>query len=159
MKQFLFENEKDISSEWLTYIENEANSLAKDSAFEIENYLDREVLNPEMEAFLNEEKVGEWIADADDEGILALDYRAALTVKNRSRKNSKKFKKLKSKIRKIFCKIVRETEGIEIKDIISATIALILTGIGVGISPIILPIIISLVALLLKSGVDAVCPL
>lgn len=52
MSQVLFQNETDITPDWLFYIENEAKSLAQRDDFSIQNYLDREIFNPMMKNYL-----------------------------------------------------------------------------------------------------------
>ena len=42
----------EVNQDFIPYIMNEANSLARLDEFEIDNYSDRELLNPEMKALL-----------------------------------------------------------------------------------------------------------
>jgi len=52
MINYLFQKEADVTNQWLFCIENEARSLAQRDEFAINNYLDREIFNPEMQEFL-----------------------------------------------------------------------------------------------------------
>lgn len=47
----VFKSREDISPDWVTYIEVEADALSRLSDYEIENYADRELYNPEVQSF------------------------------------------------------------------------------------------------------------
>ena len=63
MSQILFKNEADISSDWLFYIENEAKALAQREDFAIQNYVDREIFNPEVQKFLDSDAMEALLKD------------------------------------------------------------------------------------------------
>jgi hypothetical protein len=54
MSQTTFTTAEQVTDGWLTYIVNEATALSRQGDFEIENYADREILNPDVIAALNE---------------------------------------------------------------------------------------------------------
>jgi len=159
MTQILFKDETDISGTWLFYIENEARSLIQNAENDINNFMDREILNPELQDFLDDIQSQSWLSEEEHDSNLNLNYMEGLVAKNLPNRFIPKFKRVKSKVRKIFCRVVRDIEGVEVKDIIKSTITAIIASTGFGIPAVLIPIIIGLIALLLKYGVDAVCPI
>jgi len=156
-----FTNETEITDDWTTYIENEANALSKQDDFEIDNYADREVLNPDVQAFL-EEMPGEDIIIPGIPGFasLSLSFKesnmAAISL------FGGKIKRLKGTIRKFLCQVLNDLAGdgdLNWKDIIKAVLVLLIPALGGGVwAAIVLPILISLIAKIIKRGLEAVCP-
>lgn len=159
--EILFKNEGQVTDQWLEYLEQEATSLAETSntELEIENFMDRQALNPQMEAFLSDDdSIADLLVGVSDEGLEPITLNA-VTMNNFSAKPSfLRFRKLKRKIRKIFCSITGELDGIDWKDIIKQVLVALLPAFAGGIPAITLPIVIGLVAILMKKGYTAVCP-
>ena len=65
MKTQLFQTADDIADNWQLYAANEALALSRLDDFEIDNYADREILNPDMQALLSE-MPDTLIADAEE---------------------------------------------------------------------------------------------
>jgi hypothetical protein len=160
MKTLFFTKGTEIPDVWTAYIENEASAISRLDDFEIDNYADRQIYNPDMQAFLAELP--------DTQGMLSVADDYALTLSfSESRSQAValfglKFSRLKRKIREILCKIIADLAGdgdLNWKDIIKAVLVALIPVLGGGpLSLIVLPILISLVAKLIKRGMDAVCP-
>lgn len=158
MATYLLKNEEDITDNHLFYIENESHSLFSMSEIDIQNYMDREIDNPELIKFLDEENITS-ILDSEpepDQDDLILNSIQKNRIKNLIRKI--KFKKLKNKIKKIICKAIQGIDGLEPKEIIGSILVALIPAFGAGIPAILLPFIIGFVALILKYGIEYVCP-
>ena len=158
MSQVLFKKESDVTSKWLFYVENEAKKLAQSNdEFTIQNYGDSELLNPEVEAYLSLEEALEKEADAQVEA-LSLN----LAESNHARKLPDwlrpRFRRLKSKVKKEFCKVVHGMEELDIKDIIKNVLLALIPIFASGFPAAVLPIVIALVAYLIKYGIEKTCP-
>jgi len=157
-KQF-FNPGENIPDEWAAYIENEAMSLSKNEDFDIDNYADREILNPNFQSYLNEINLpGEpntLVAETLSLSFTEARFDAASIFGG-------KLRRLKNKIREILCRILGDLAGdgdLDWKDIIKAVLVALIPALGGGpLSLVVLPILISLVAKLIKRGMDAVCP-
>ncbi len=156
-----FKNESDITTEWLSYIENEATSLSKQEDFEIDNYSDRELLNPDMQAFLHE------VPDDEYPGITEISEHRALSLSFKERmlpattKFGNSLQRLKNKIRKFLCQVLADLQSdsaLNWQAIIKAVLILLIPSLGGGVwAVIVLPVLISLVAKVIKRGFEAVC--
>lgn len=156
----IFQNENEISEEWLNYLEAEALSLSESSIAEIEQYMDREALNPEMTSYLKSSEVSLLFdsINANEQDELSLGgYSVKSAVVQPSFLN---FKKLKRKIRKVFCEIGRELEGLPWKEIIEKVLLALIPAFAVsgGLSAAVFPIVVALVVIFGKRGYDALCP-
>ena len=155
----MFNTKADITDQWLNYLEQEAQNLADhNSALGIENYMDNEVLNPQMQELLESD-------DALDVEVLDNEMQEPLMLNavavNLAIRWPKwlRFRKLKRKIRRVFCSIVHELEGLSWKDILKKLlVALIPAFAGGGVPGAILPLVVAFVALAIKKGFSAVCP-
>lgn len=160
MAQVLFNTAEALTNDWLTYIENEARALSQSDEFTINSYADRELLNPEVQAYLQHEFSPEAHALESASGFaLSFDQNKALAGK------ASLFgfwRSLKEKVRKVFCFVVGgviDEEGdLDWKEIIKLVLVALLPVFAGGIPAIILPIIIALIASLMKYGYASVCP-
>lgn len=151
--EILFNKEDQITDQWLVYMENKANTLAERSELEIDNFINEELLNPQVIAFLNTIDLEE-----DDKDEIEPFVINELALKGISSPLSFfKFKKLKKKIKKIFCKVSKELIDAKAKDIIKAVLVLLIPALAGGIPALLLPIVIGYIAKLIKKGHSAVC--
>jgi hypothetical protein len=148
MSQVLFKNESDITSKWLFYVENEAKKLAQSN----------ELLNPEVEAYLSLEEALEEEVGAQVEA-LSLN----LAESNHARKLPDwlrpRFRRLKSKVKKVFCQVVHGMEDLNVKDIIKNVLLALIPIFAAGFPAAVLPIVIGLIAYLIKYGIEKTCPI
>lgn len=160
MAQILFQNPSDVNNEWLFYIENEAKSLAQRDDFAIQNFIDREIYNPEVMAFLESTEFSEITSNFEDGDFDDLKLNLIEDLKSRTIKEGTKrgFKKLKRKIKRVFCDVVRTIEDVDSKGIIRAMLLALFPFFAGGIPVLLLPIIIGIIAYLIKRGFEAVCP-
>lgn len=161
MSEFLITNESDIDDSLLFYIENEAHALSSRDEMAIDNYADRELFNPSMRNYLSSEQAINLLSAEDDRM-----ERLSLNFVQEIRETAMlpdwlrfRFRRLKRKIKQIFCRIVREISGeFDWKTIIKAVLIALIPIFGGGIPAIAAPIIVWLLARLFKYGIDQTCP-
>jgi hypothetical protein len=159
MAQILFKNETDISSDWLFYIENEAKALAQRDDFAIQNYMDREIFNPEVQKFLSSETMAALLYDITAGKPLQLGLAEERKAKFLPDWLRPRFRKLKKKIKHTFCDVMQNAvKESDTKDLIKTTILALIPAFGSGFPAAVLPILIGLVAYLLKYGLKRTCP-
>lgn len=157
--EILFENEGQITKEWLEYLELEASALAESSTeLEIDSYVDRELLNPQFADYLSLKEVDDIILDVKDDDFEPIALNAMAMHKAFGNPNFGKFKKLKRKIRKIFCEVTKDINGMDWKTLIGAVLVALIPVFASGIPALLLPLIVGIVAQLMKKGYNAVCP-
>ena len=154
--EILFQSETDVTSDWLKYIELEARALSEESDLRIENYMDTEILNPQMQAFLS----GYDLDDIADENTEPLVLNPQLMASAVATPQFFKFRKIKRKIRKIFCAMASELEGLSWTEIIQKLLIALIPAFAAtgGVPAIVLPIVVGLVAAAMKKGYGALCP-
>src|SRR5262245_5208546 len=106
MKTTQFTSETGVSDEWAAYLANEADAISKLDLFEIDNYADRELYNPDMQAFLTELPD---VVPGANETTLTLSF-----SESRSQAVALfggRFRRLKEKIREILCKVANDLLG------------------------------------------------
>lgn len=74
------------------------------------------------------------------------------------------FSGLRKKVRRLFCEAVNNFRGnkdLDLKDILKKVLVIVIPAFAAtsGLMPVVLPIVVSLAALLLKHGADTVCPI
>src|SRR5687767_4426948 len=80
--QVAFKSEADITNQWLDYYAAEVESLSRQDEHNIRGYIDREILNPEMQALLKEAAPKMMtLSDDDPDMELVLDE-GAITAKS-----------------------------------------------------------------------------
>jgi hypothetical protein len=158
MAQILFQNDNDISNDWLFYIENEAKSLAQRDDFAIRNYLDREIFNPEIQSYLAQENVAALFNAVNETETLHLNLTEGMKSNFLPDWLSPRFLELKAKVKQIFCSVVHGIGELDAKDIIKAVLVALIPAFLTGVPAAILPILIGLIAYLLKYGIDKTCP-
>ncbi|MGE5382966.1 MAG: hypothetical protein ACM3PX_06030 [Omnitrophica WOR_2 bacterium] len=160
MTQILFQKETDVTNDWLFYIENEAKSLAQRTEFSINNYLDREIFNPEMKNFLKTEFIIEMIEKNPEQEFeplflnLAEEYEVHLIedyIKPR-------FLQLKKIVKQIFQETVADLEEKPLKEIMKRVIYSFIPVFPKGFPTALLPFIISNTAFMIKYGVRMTYP-
>lgn len=155
--EILFKNRKELSEEWLVYLENEARSLSENgSVLDIENYIDREALNPQVSSFLESIQTDD-TTSTSEELSEPLILSAMEMVKASSSHVFPRFRRLKRKIRKIFCEVTKDIDA-DWKSIIKAVLIALIPAFAGGLPALVVPIVIGLVALMMKRGYSAVCP-
>lgn len=151
-----FTTEADLTSDWIAYVQFKSIELSKVSDFQIESSADVELLRPDIKEFLTT-----WEDDEEIEEIglksLSLGFEAG-SVAN-SLKEKGKFKKLKEKIRKIACTVLKAIVDPESKlgDVIAGILAACIAAFSGGLLLILLPLVAAVIAKLLKDGVNAIC--
>ena len=148
----------EVNLDWINYVILESEAVSKLNDFEIVNYSDRELFNPEMQEVLN------GIPDDGSEEKTALPLLFSFHENVAAQKLGlfrQKFRKLKEDIRKIICQILNGfgTDLPSWEDIIKA-ILLAVAGAFFGgtLGAVILPIIVTFVAKIIKGGINSVCP-
>lgn len=172
MAQLLFPSEDAITNDWLTYIEQEAKSLAQSDEFTIENYADRELLNPEVKAYLLatysvEDNAPDDVAytkdinfDIQGQESVALSFEQNRALSGQATLFGW-WKRIKEVVRKVFCEVAATISGdgdIDWKDTIKLILVALIPAFGSGVPAIVLPILIALLAALMKYGYNKVCP-
>ena len=69
-----------------------------------------------------------------------------------------RFRKLKTKVKQIFCNVVHGIGELDTKDILKAVLLALIPAFAGGLLAAIVPIVIGLVAYLLKYGIEKTCP-
>jgi hypothetical protein len=170
MAQILFAAEAAVTTDWLTYVENEAQALSQSDEFAIDNYSDRELLNPEVQDFLENEfpfddqedsaftKAVNFHSVSLSEFALSFDQNKAIAGKAFL---FGRWRRLKEAIRKVFCEVTLPIIGnpdFGWKDIIKAVLIGLIPVFASGLPALVLPIIIAFIASLMKYGYGKVCP-
>jgi len=158
MSQSLFKNEVDITPEWLFYIENESISLSQRDEFAIQNYMDREVFNPEMRGFLSKPDVLTVLDEELEMELMSLNLKEDLMKLSLPDWIRPRYRKLKRKIKRVFCEVVTALEDLDTKAIIKAVILALIPLFATGLPAAVLPILIGLMAYLWKYGISKACP-
>ncbi len=159
MAQILFNTVDDVNNNWLFYIENEAKSLAQRDGFAILNYLDREIFNPEMEEYLSSDDLPSSLDEFDEGDSLSFNLTEGMKLNLFPEWLKRKFKKLKAMVKRIFCQVVLGIGDLDTKSIISAVLLALIPAFATGLPAAVLPIVIGLVAYLLKFGIEQTCPI
>jgi hypothetical protein len=160
MAQILFKNQTEVSNNWLFYIENEAKSLAQLDEIVIQNYIDSEIFNPELQSYLSSDSVATMLEDTKETESLHLNVVEGINANILPDWLQQRFKKLKTKVKQIFCKVVRgiQLSNSDTKEIIKSVILDLIPAFAGGLPAAVLPIVIGLVAYLMKYGIEKVCP-
>ncbi len=156
----IFKSEVEVTDNWVNFLALEAAALSENSDEYIDRYMNRQLDNPQLKEYLDEESTDTILSAFDDEENepLNLNLTETLLFTPKFRIRLPKFRRLKRAIRKVFCEVITAHVDGDIKDIIkSVLIGLIPVLGGGGIAPILLPIIIGYIAKLVKKGSDAVC--
>jgi len=163
MAQELMTSMTEVNQDFIPYIMNEANSLARLDEFEIDNYSDRELLNPEMKALLE----GLQLPD-EDQIVAGMVESIPLTLSLMENRTTAlfggikaKFRRMKRAIKRELCRILAELEEdgtIDWPTIITAVLTAIAASFFAGpVGVIVLPILVALIAKIIRRGIDAVC--
>ena len=154
MAQMTFLSELDITEANLDYMANEAESLSELGDLDIENYGDREVLNPDVDDIDEPEDIDDQEAE---EEVLVLGFNESVQA---GKDRQKKFRKIKRKVRKTLCNIIdglSNDDSLDLKDIFKSVLVAIIPVFG-GVPALVSVIIMALIALFLRRGYDRVCP-
>lgn len=158
MAQILFQNQDDVSNDWLFYIENEAKSLAQRDDFAIQNYIDREIYNPETQKYLATDNVAALLSATNESEALHLNLIEGMKANFLPDWIRPRYRKLKTKVKQIFCNIVHGIGELDTKEIIKAVLLALIPAFATGLPAAVLPIVIGLIAYLLKYGIERTCP-
>jgi hypothetical protein len=154
MPQMAFFSEQDITEMHLDYMANEVESLSELGDLDIENYGDREILNPDVDDVDEPTDIDD---DEAEEEELVLGTAEAMKVE---RPRKRKFKKFKRKARKILCSVLDglgDDDGLDLKKLLQGALAAAIPAFS-GLPVFVSIIIVSLVALFLRRGYNRVCP-
>ena len=175
MADIIFKTPTDITENWLQYIENESRSLAQRDEFAIQNYADREILNPAVQSYLEttdddgDDIGGEAFAKSAGNVAMMTTELAGFQLNYAQEAQwlalpewlRFRFRRFKKKVQKIFCAVVGELiDGgeLDVKGIIKAVLLALIPAFASGLPAAVLPIVIGLVAYLLKYGYTKTCP-
>lgn len=112
------------------YIENESKSLAQHEEFEIQNYLDMGINNPEMNDFLSTKNLERFLSDVKESEHLNLNLMEGLKANTLPDWMRPRFLKLKTKIKKILCDLIRKIGDLTTEDIIKAVLVTLIPAFG-----------------------------
>ncbi|SOE19665.1 hypothetical protein SAMN06298216_0168 [Spirosomataceae bacterium TFI 002] len=165
MKELILNNDVDSI---LPYLESRAVAMSLSSDFDgFDRMLEAEYLNPDMQDFLSKEGFLEDEIELNIKEFSSLNSLFFVDSINSysidKMKFKRGFKKLKKKIHQAFCAVIGDIDWsqFDTKAIIRLVIIAIIPALGAaaGLPIIVLPIIIALVASLIKYGIGKVCPI
>lgn len=168
MAQLLFQTAEGIDKDLLSYIENKAQVFRQFDKYTNENILDIEALNPAVQDYL-ENVFAKEESDIHAEGFapqaisvseFALSFEQGKALEGKIVLLGW-WKRFKEKIRRIFCTVVGSIggeDGFDWKTIISAVLVALIPAFASGVPAIALPVVVALVASLMKYGYDSICP-
>jgi hypothetical protein len=157
---FINISQETAQGDWADYIESKANSMKALDNPTIESYVDHEVYNPEVSALLNSQEGIQFISDTDDvHDMLQLFGDSDIEMLYRPDWLVPRFRRLKKKVKVIFCQVARAIEDADIKTIIKAVLIALVPMFTGGLPAALLPVLVWLVALLIKNGIGNVCPI
>lgn len=160
MINYLFQKEADVTNEWLFYIENEARSLAQRDEFAINNYLDREIFNPEMKKFLQSEfiiQLTEKYQEQEYEPFFFNLYEE-YQIHHIEDFYKPRFIFFKKYFKQIFQETISQIDAKEPKEILKKAIYAFIPNFPQGIPTAFLPFIIAYTAFMYKYGVQMTYP-
>lgn len=161
MSKALFKHADDITDHWLDYLHSEATSLSQREEFAIDNYADRELINPEMSSYLDGQHDLENADASSLAGKFHLNFHQSMMAHiHVLDKLKSRFSGLKDKVHKAFCKVVSaiSSEKFDWKTVIKAVLVALIPVFAGGIPALVVPLIIALIAKLIKLGLEKVCP-
>lgn len=155
-----FKTESDVTSQWIDYYAAQAQTLAQQDEHAIRGFIDREILNPEMQELLKASPKMMALADDDPDMELVLDTGGVTAKSAIGDWLRRTFGGMKKKVRKVFCDVVGELNkdgNINLKEIIRTVLLSLIPAFATGVPAAVLPLVIGLAALLLKYGYQHVC--
>lgn len=155
MARILFSSEEEITEKLLVHIQVEANALKQNDEFVIENYIDRKVFDPEVQSYLSEEGIeNNRLFDIKSLALNKLETNEIQTLTL----FGDGFKTLKEKVRKVFCQVAITLKDFDARGAIKTILMALIPAFTTGVPAVVLPIIVGLLAIILKSGIDKICP-
>lgn len=150
----------DITDDWIMYIREEVTALSKLTTPQINHYADRVIFNPDMIELLE-------TTDFSDEPNtrsmeLSLGFESASLLDGKGFDLKARFKGLKEKMRKIFCKVmadIQDRDEFDLEEIIKIVLTAIIAALAISINAVILPLVIAIIASFVKLGYTKVCPI
>lgn len=161
MKTLLIEDQADITNDLLFYLSEMAEIKAKEESQSILNSIDLEILNPKIQEYLDSE---EFDVDIEDDEFIKRAEKVQLSLKfsqelkgiKIEERKRRRFKRLLRKIKKLFCKAVAAGKD-TIEDILGDVISKVVKLAVRGIFTVFQPLIINILAFLIKEGVEIFC--
>ena len=161
MKTLLIEDQADITNDLLFYLSEMAEIKAKEESQSILNSIDLEILNPKIQEYLDSE---EFDVDIEDDEFIKRAEKVRLSLKfsqelkgiKIEERKRRRFKRLLRKIKKLFCKAVATGKD-TIEDILGDVISKVVKLVVRGIFTVFQPLIINILAFLIKEGVEIFC--
>jgi hypothetical protein len=157
----IFQTAEDFNDNWQFYLENEIKSLANRDDFSIENYGDSEIFNPELTEFINQHQSIVNQVDLQPNEYFALGLREKRQLRRVASHIQTNFKRFKAWLKRLICDLLGSIEWensstMEIIRLIIIGLIPFFAATG-GLPAAVLPIVISIVAEILKRGIDLVC--
>lgn len=159
----VFQTAEDFNDNWQFYLENEIKDLANRDDFSIDHYGDSEIFNPELAAFINQHEAIVGLVDFQNYDSLALGLREKRQLRRVTSDVQTNFRRFKAWLKRLICDLLgsidwENSSTIEIVGLIVVGLIPFFAGSG-GLPALLLPIVVSIVAKVLKRGIDAVCVL
>jgi hypothetical protein len=159
----VFQTAADFNNNWQFYLENEIKDLANRDDFSIDHYADSEIFNPELANFINQHQSIVNLVDLQPNESFALGLREKRQLSRVTSDVQTKFRKFKAWLKRLICDLLgsinwENSSTIEIIGLIVVGLIPFFAGSG-GLPALLLPIVVSIVAKVLKHGIDAVCVL
>jgi hypothetical protein len=152
-----------FNAQWQFYTENEVRELANKDVFTIDHYADSEIFNPDIQNFILEYGDLFRTVSAEMPDAWALGLREKRQLKGMDPQIQLRFQQLKTWLKQVICELLGsiDWENKSTKEIILLIITTMIpyfaaTG-GLPLPAVILPIMIAVIAKIMKLGVDAVC--
>lgn len=150
----------DITNDLVRYVKEEVTALLELSAPQINHYADRVIYNPDMIEML---ETTDFSDEPNSRSLeLSLGFESASLPEGKQFDLKARFKGLKEKIRKVFCKVmsdIQDRDEFDLEEIIKIVLTAILAGLAISINAAVLPLIIAIIASFVKLGYTKVCPI
>ncbi len=167
-----------VTDEQVTYLAGIAQNLSMESDYTIQNYADTAITSPDAQKALQSASAVKLLTDGNAEstafaslgpanggtnGLALSSFQEDALLGDFWQRIKNLFGGLRRKVKKIFCKVASAlgNDGdLDLKKIIREVLIVLIPALAAsaGLLPIALPIVVSLAAMLIKYGVDRVCP-
>ena len=174
----VIQTEDDVTDEQVAYLAGLADNLSHQGDFEINNYADSIVTSPDVQQALQMQTTMDIITEGmpknaaadfyypsgDNSVVLALsDFQQDFFLHGLNEKLKLLFSGFRRRVKRIFCSVATalgSDNDLDLKDIIKKVVVALIPVLAAttGLMAIALPIVVSLAAMLIKYGVNKVCP-
>lgn len=156
-----FQTADQFNSNWQFYLENEVKELANRDEFSIEHYADSEIFNPDVQNFIMAHSGMLTAVPAETHTQLALGFREKRQLRAIGIQIQTGFGQLKAWLKKVICELLGsiDWESKSTKEIISLVVLTLIPYLAAtgGLPAALLPIVIAVIAKIMKQGIDVAC--